>query len=467
MRHLPIFRDLRGARVILSGGGEIARAKLRTLLRTEARLHVFTDAPHDEIRALAAEGRLTLTERRICGSDLSGAALVYAASFDADEDARVAALARRAGALVNVVDNLEASDFISPAIVDRDPVVVAIGTEGTAPVLARRIKALVEEALPRSLGPLARIAAGFRAAAEALPFGAPRRRFWARWFDHAGPQALDQGGEDAARAALPALLDEFRREAPRPGRVALVGAGPGDPELLTLRARKRLDEADVILHDRLVPQAILDLARREALFVEVGKSAGAPSMPQAEIDALMIEHARAGAQVVRLKSGDPGVFGRLDEELDALDEAGVDWEIVPGVTSAAAAAAGIGRSLTRRDRNRAVSFVTAQDRAGMAEHDWRALACPGAVTAVYMGLRAARFVQGRMLLHGADPSLVVTAVENAGRPERRVVSTTLAALPEALAREGVKGPAILFLGLSPRAAAAALPAAELPVVAGG
>lgn len=194
--------------------------------------------------------------------------------------------------------------------------------------------------------------------------------------------------------------------------------------------------------------------------METGKSAFAPSMPQAGIDALMIRHAQAGAMVVRLKSGDPGVFGRLDEEIAALDAVGIGWEIVPGITSAAAAAVDIGRSLTRRGRNRSVTLITAQDTEGLAEHDWRALAQPGAVTAVYMGLRAARFVQGRMLLHGADPATPVTAVENAGRPERRTVTATLATLPEALKRGGIRGPAILFLGLAPHfPQAGTLPAA--------
>lgn len=447
MRHYPLFRDLKGRRVIVCGGGEIARAKLRNLLRTEARLVVHAADPHPEI---VAEPRITLIRRPLAEGDAVCAALLFAANGDAAEDARVAGIARRAGALVNIVDDLEGSDFISPAVVDRDPVVVAIGTEGTAPVLARSIKARIEEMLPVGLGPLARLAAGFRHAVEALPMGRPRRALWARFFDREGPAAWVAGGEEAARDRLHGLLDEALRAAPAEGRVSLVGAGPGDPELLTLRARNRLHEADVIVHDQLVPQAILDLARREALFLPVGKRAGGPSWRQEDIDALLIEHARKGALVVRVKSGDPGVFGRLDEELDALEAAGVAWEIVPGVTSAAAAAAEIGRSLTRRDRNSAVTLATAQDAAGMAEHDWRALARPGAVTAVYMGVRAARFVQGRLMLHGADPAMPVTAVENAGRPERRTVATTLADLPQALTAEGIKGPAILFLGLAPR-----------------
>ncbi|MBK5928288.1 siroheme synthase CysG [Rhodobaculum claviforme] len=461
MRHLPLFRDLKGSRVVVSGGGEIARSKLRTLLRTEARVIVFAADPHPEVEADATAGRLVLVRRPLGEGDAICAALVYGANGDTAEDARVAGIGRRAGALVNIVDDLEGSDFISPAIVDRDPVVVAIGTEGAAPVLARRIKADIEAMLPQALGPLARLAAGFRHAVEALPFGRPRRDFWTRYFDREGRMALDTGGEGAVRDRLQSLLDEHIAGRVPAGRVSLVGAGPGDPELLTLRARNRLHDADVIVHDQLVPRPILDLGRREALFIAVGKRAGGPSWRQADIDALLVDHARSGALVVRLKSGDAGVFGRLDEELDALDAAGVAWEIVPGVTSAMAAAAEIGRSMTRRDRNSAVTLATAQDAAGMAEHDWRALARPGAVTAIYMGVRAARFVQGRLMLHGADPTTPVSAVENAGRPERRTVATTLADLPQALVAEGIGGPAILFLGLAPRrqAAPAALPAA--------
>lgn len=461
MRHFPIFLDLRGRRVIVCGGGEVACAKLRTLMRSEARVSVFCPDPHPAIEALAAGGRLVLQRRWLAEGDALCAAIVYGANGAAAEDARIAGIGRRAGALVNIVDDLDGSDFISPALVDRDPVVVAIGTEGTAPVLARSIKAETEARLPQALGPLARIAAEFRKRVEALPPGRQRREFWARYFDHAGPSALATGGETAVRSRLPELLVEARVGTADPGRVSLVGAGPGDPDLLTLRARQRLDAADVIVHDRLVPQPVLDLARREALFIDVGKRAGGPSWGQDAIDRLLVVHARRGAHVVRLKSGDPGVFGRLDEELDALDAAGIDWEVVPGVTAAAAAAAGIGRSLTRRDRNSAVSFVTAEDRNGQAEQDWRALAAPGHVTAVYMGLRSARFLQGRLLLHGADPALPVTAVENAGRPVRRIIETTLSQLPEALARGGVAGPAILFLGLAPRASEAV----PLPAVA--
>jgi uroporphyrin-III C-methyltransferase / precorrin-2 dehydrogenase / sirohydrochlorin ferrochelatase len=450
MRHFPVFLDLAGRRVVVSGAGETAVAKLRLLLKTEARIAVYGPDPDPAIRAWAAEGRLVLTERPVDEGDATCARLLYAANADAAEDARAAAIGRRAGALVNIVDDLS-SDYITPAIVDRDPVTVAIGTEGAAPVLARWIKARVEEMLPASLGRLARIGQSFRARVEALDSKA-RRIFWSRFYFETGPRALAEG-EDAARAELERLMAEGveRRE----GFVHIVGAGPGDPELLTLRARRLLHEADVVIHDRLVSPAILELARREALILEVGKTAYGPSWRQDHINALIVEHAAAGATVVRLKGGDPAVFGRLDDEVEALDASGIGWQVTPGITSASASAAAIGQSLTRRGRNKSFRILTGHDVDGFAEQEWKALAKPGATAAVYMGVKAAAFLRGRLMMHGAAPDLPVTAVENASRPDQRILPTTLARLPEALAAASPAGPVMLLFGLAPRALAQA------------
>ena len=459
MQHYPVFLDLAHRSVAVSGGGATALPKLRLLLKTPARLTVYAAQPDPEVTALAEAGRVTLVRRAFGPGDAAGAALVYAANGDREEDYRVRDLARAEGALVNVVDDLVASDFITPAIVDRDPVTVAIGTEGAAPVLARAIKADLEARLPATLGALARIGGTLRAAAEALPVGRPRRDFWAAFYLREGPPALAEHGEAGAREALGRLLGDALHARPEPGRVVFVGAGPGDPELLTLKARKVLDEADVVIHDGLVPGPILELARREAVLVAAGKTGFGPSTPQAEINRLIIEHAGAGALVVRLKSGDPTVFGRLDEETQACDAAGVAWSVVPGITAASAAAASLGQSLTRRGRNSAMRLVTGHDVAGYAEQDWRSLARPGEVAAIYMGKRAARFVQGRLLMHGADPAMPVSLVENASRPDQRIIGTTLAALPEAVACLRL-GPTVILLGLAPHRAEAALPLLE-------
>ncbi|MXQ07693.1 uroporphyrinogen-III C-methyltransferase [Alphaproteobacteria bacterium GH1-50] len=457
MKHFPIFVAVEGRRIVVSGGGEAALAKLRLLLKTEARITVFAEDALPEIAEFARVGRLTLVRRAMEPGDATCAVLFYAANDDDAEDARVAALARADGALVNWVDNLEQSQFITPAIVDRDPVTVAIGTEGAAPVLARAIKADLEERLPRALGTLARVGKAFRAAAEALPMGRARRAFWSDFYFRTGPQAFDEAGEDALTPALDSLLDRHLAARADEGRVSFVGSGPGDPELLTLKARRALHEADVVIHDRLVTPEILELARREALIIDAGKEGFGPSTPQAEIDALIVQHALTGSHVVRLKSGDPTVFGRLDEEIEACEAAGVAFSIVPGITSASAAVASIGQSLTRRGRNASVRFITGHDMKGYADHDWRALARPGEVAAIYMGKRAARFVQGRLMMHGAAPDTPVSVIENASRPDQRTLSTTLAALPDDIAGADLNGPALILFGLAPRAAAALAP----------
>ena len=456
MQHFPIFLDLAGHRVVLSGGGDAALAKLRLLMKTQARLTVFATNPAPEIETWDRAGKLTLVRRRLSAGDALCAALFYAADEDTAEDARTAALARADGALINIVDNLGDSQFITPVIVDRDPVTVAIGTEGAAPVLARAIKADLEARLPAALGPLARIGKRFRKMVEVLPFGRARRDFWADYYFKVGPRAME-GGEDAVSPALDALLARHLKQNARPGHVAFVGAGPGDPELLTLRARRALDEADVVIHDRLISPEILELARREAILIDAGKEGFGPAMKQADINALIVTHAQTGAQVVRLKSGDSTVFGRLDEEIDAVAEAGIGWHIVPGITAASAAVAAIGQSLTKRQRNSSVRFLTGHDMKGFADHDWAALARPGEVAAIYMGKKSARFIQGRLIMHGADRATPLTVVENASRPNQRIVETTLATLPADLAQAGLTGPALTFFGLAPRAVATILP----------
>ncbi|MFC3615883.1 uroporphyrinogen-III C-methyltransferase [Lutimaribacter marinistellae] len=244
------------------------------------------------------------------------------------------------------------------------------------------------------------------------------------------------------------------------GHVDFVGAGPGDPDLLTVQALRAIEAAEVILHDRLIGPDILALAARSSTLIDVGKAGFGPSWKQSDIDALIVAQARTGARVVRLKSGDPTVFGRLDEEIEACDAAHIPWRIVPGITAASAAVAAIGQSLTRRGRNASVRFLTGHDMKGFADHDWTALARPGEVAAIYMGKKSARFVQGRLLMHGAARSTPVTLVENASRPDQRILATTLDRLSADLAAARLDGPALTFLGLAPRAAVLALPDLE-------
>ena len=243
----------------------------------------------------------------------------------------------------------------------------------------------------------------------------------------------------------------------KPAPVALVGAGPGGADLLTIRALRLIEAADVVIHDRLVGADILALARADADVIAAGKQGFGPATPQEAINALITGHARTGARVVRLKGGDPVLFGRLDEEIAALEAADLPYEIVPGITAASAAAAAIGQSLTSRGRNSGIRLLTGHDMQGFADHDWRALARQGEVAALYMAKRAARFVQGRLMMHGAAPDTPVTLVENAARPDQRILATALADWPATLAEAALTGPALTFLGLAPRAARAEIP----------
>ncbi len=465
MRHYPVFLDTKQKKIVVSGAGEEAAAKLRLLVRTEAMIDVFGELPCEPVLAMARDGRIRLTERPVAEGDGDGATLFYCANDDEAEDARAAAIGRAAGALVNVVDDLDHSQFITPAIVDRDPVVVAIGTEGTAPVLARAIKADLEARLPVSLGLLARLARAFRPRATLIPQGPARRAFWSRYWSGAGERALSTGGEAAVANLLERLLTDTVERRPAAGRVSFVSAGPGDPDLMTLKARRILHEADVVLHDRLVPQAILDLARREALMVETGKKGHGPAMAQADINVLMADHAKDGAHVVRLKGGDAMVFGRLDEEIAALQADGIPFEIVPGVTSASAAAAAVGHSLTRRGRNSALTLLTAHDMAGFAAHDWQGLARPGATAAIYMARKGAVQIVAQLSTHGADPATPVTIVANASRPDQTIARASLATLVARLEAMDAQAPAIILYGIGTPAAASHAVASVLEEVA--
>ena len=452
MRYLPIHVDTKDARILIVGGEGAAEAKLRTLIKTEAALTVVAPEISPEIMRWAEQGVLTHLSREFQPDDLEGIRLIYAATEDDEVNLKIGDLARAKGLLVNAADQKEACDFITPALVDRSPVIVSIGTEGTSPSLARAVKTDLEARLPSTLGKLALIINELRAKVKAaIPPLAKRQLFWADIFD--GKDLVSQlrvSGQDLTQRVEDKLAGHVKDKV---GSVALVGAGPGNPDLLTLAARQKLHSADVIIYDRLVSQGVLDFGRREAEYIYVGKEPGGKSTPQDEINALIVEHALQGSTVVRLKSGDPLIFGRADEEIDALEAAGLNYQIVPGITAAAAAASEIGASLTTRGHNKAVSLLTGHDAKGFAEHDWAGLAAGGARAAVYMGVGASGFIQGRLLMHGAEDDLPVTVVENASREAQIIVSTTLGRLSEDIKAHGIKGPAILLLGYSPRAIA--------------
>ncbi|HXF55089.1 MAG TPA: siroheme synthase CysG [Hyphomicrobiaceae bacterium] len=458
MRYFPIFVDLKGRRVVVAGAGEKAAQKLRLLTKTNASIAVIGTGAVAEIANLAASGAITHLPRRPEARDLEGAALVFAADDEPSVNEEIAAASAARGIPVNVVDGPTASTFIMPAIVDRAPVTVAIGTEGTAPVLARMIKSRIEAWLPAGFGNVATFARRFRQRVHD-EIGSPllRRRFWERLL--AGPfrrHALS-GDEVSATREVMREIAAARGAASPPGLVTLIGCGPGNPDLLTLKAQQRLQEADVLVYDRLVDPAILEYARRDALRIDAGKTAGGPTMPQEAINQILVREALKGHRVARLKGGDPFVFGRAAEEMAAVRAAGIEVEVVPGVTAAHAAAASIGLPMTLRGRVRQFSLVTgAAD--GALNLDWKALSAGGQAFAIYMGVRSAPLIQEKLVAAGADPGTPVVIVEKATLPCERVIATTLADLAEAIAVEKVTGPAIIFVGLDWDAARLSRPA---------
>lgn len=453
MRSFPMFLRTTGRRVVIAGGGEQAAQKARLILKTDAEIVLVAAELDAELRDLVATGRARHAAGPVAPGTFAGSALSFIATGCAGADAALHALAKAGGAVVNVVDRPELCDATTPSIVDRDPVVVAIGTEGTAPVLARMIRTGVETMLPPRLGAWAALAGRLRGAvAEAIP-GEARRAFWA-WAFRGRPALLHrQGAEREAAALLKAAIAGGRvPEGAGAGHIALVGAGPGAADLLTLRAVERLQEADVIFYDRLVDEGALELARRDAERVDVGKAVGGTAWPQERICGLIVAEARKGRRVVRLKSGDPAIFGRATEEIAAARAAGLPCEVVPGVTAASAAAASAGRSLTVRGETDAVVLVTGACRPGDPDPDWAHHVRPGTVLAVYMGVAAADRIAAALIAAGAPAQTCVEVAAEVSTPRERRFEAPLGRLANVLSEQGVGGIALMILRF-PKAAA--------------
>ncbi|MER8517966.1 siroheme synthase CysG [Mesorhizobium sp. M0644] len=440
----PVFMRVEGEAIAIVGGAEEALAKARLLAQSSAVLRIVSDETSPELLAFIAETGAAHIAEAYDAAHLNGAVMVFAASGDEALDRRVAGDARRLGIPVNAVDRPELCDFFTPALVNRAPVAIAIGTEGAGPVLAQMLRSRIDRMLSPSLGPLATLAASFRDTAERLlPKGNARRRFWSDFFGGAPARAVEAGELSQAHDAAVGLL--LSKE-PASGHIALVGAGPGAEDLLTLRAHRLLMEADVIVHDALVPEAIVAMGRRDAERLPVGKRKGCHSKSQAEINALLVELGHAGKRVVRLKSGDPLVFGRAGEEMAALRDAGVAYEVVPGVTAAFAAAADFELPLTLRGVSSSMVFTTGHDLKGNSLPDWAKLAISGATVAVYMGRSVAAEVAGRLIEAGLSPDTAVAVVENASLANRRRFHGTLADLPSLEARADLSGPVMTIIG---------------------
>ncbi len=454
MDFLPIFLRLHGQRCLLVGGGATAMRKARLLLRAGADLTVVAPALCEPLTGLAAAGAVHHAAESFASVHLQGMRLVIAATNDAAVNRRVAELADQAGILCNVVDDLEACRFIMPAIVDRSPLMVAIASAGSAPVLVRTLREKFERLLPARLGDLACLASRWRARVkQVLPAGVSRRRFWEAAFEGPVSDHVMAGRLLQAEHALAASLREAQRDSAdvlgRSGNTGvawLVGAGPGDPGLLTLRALQIAQQADVILYDRLVSDEILELTRRDADRICVGKKPGEPCMTQAQISALLVKLVAQGRRVCRLKGGDPFIFGRGGEEAEALVAAGLRFEVVPGVTAAAACGAYAGIPLTHRDHSQSVVLITAHGKASIDRLDWRSLARDQQTLAFYMGVSRLGDIRDQLLANGRAGTTPVALVENGTTRAQRVISGQLAELPELAAGHHVSAPAMLFVG---------------------
>ncbi len=448
----PLFADLRNRTVLVVGGGAVAERKVEALLQAGALPQVGSLDLNEGLRRWLEEGRIRWRVGAFREEWLDEAWLVIAATDDSAVNRKIydAATARRI--LANVVDDAELCSFHSPAVVQRGLLQVAISSGGGAPMLARHVRRQLETLLDDSLGSLAGLLTRQRDAIRArFPDLGLRRRFFDRLLAGSLPRLLRQQLDATqADAYLHELLEkdllEQEKSVPPVGSVVLVGAGPGDPGLVTLNALRAMNEADVILHDRLVSAEVLRLARRDATRIEVGKSAGRHSMSQDQIQALMLEHARQGKRVVRLKGGDPFVFGRGGEELEFLRDHGVPFEVIPGITAAVACAAYAGIPLTHRDHAQSLRLVTAHCKDSLDTLDWSALAQEKQTLAVYMGVAGLEKVRERLLLAGVDPHLPFALVENGSRPQQRVITGTLASLPESARHHRVQSPALLILG---------------------
>ena len=439
---LPVFFRLAGKRVLLAGGSDAAAWKAELLAAAGARVDVCAAEPGEKMLALAA--RVRLHNRHWDAADFAGAALAVG---DLRDDAQAQAFresGRLHGVPVNVIDKPAYCDFQFGAIVERSPLVIGISTDGAAPVFGQAIRARIEALLPQGFRAWAQVARDWRPGLQALGLDFRERRgFWERF----AAAALARPEHPPTEADHRAFLDATPRTL---GSAVLVGAGPGDPELLTLKAVRALQSADVVLYDDLVSPRVVEMARREAARINVGKRGYKPSCTQEDISALIVALAQEGKRVVRLKGGDPMIFGRANEEIAALRAAGIAIEIVPGVTSAGAAAAALQSSLTERDVARRVQFITAHGRDGHLPRDldWAALADPRATTVVYMGVKTLAELSARLIAQGLPGGTPACMVERASWVDERVVRSTIALLPEVLAALRPQGPCLILIGLA-------------------
>jgi uroporphyrin-III C-methyltransferase/precorrin-2 dehydrogenase/sirohydrochlorin ferrochelatase len=449
MEHLPIFLNVKGRRTLVVGSGVTAARKADLLLRAGSDVTIVSPEIGEELSQLRASYEFTHKSSALAAEDLQGCLVVFACSSDDAVNQRLCKFAADAGIMVNVADNAENCDFTMPAVVDRTPLLIAISTGGSSPLLTRMLKARFETTIPAAYGRLAEFAGSYRDRIKAMvPDLTRRRRFWESMISGPVAEHLFSSQVEEADLLMENLLDEAAKEGDQPpvGEVYLVGTGPGDPDLLTFRALRLMQQADVVLYDRLIGEGILNLVRRDAERIYVGKLTNDHSVPQEEIGNMLIRLARQGKRVLRLKGGDPFVFGRGGEEIEALSENGVTFQVIPGVTAAVGCASYSGIPLTHRDHAQGCMFVTGHEKDGKLNLNWKSLIQPRQTVVVYMGLSSMAAITKGFIANGADPATPAAVIENGTRAGQRVITGTLESLSEQTAVAGIKSPALIIIG---------------------
>ncbi len=447
MFHLPVYYQVKDRPCLVVGGGEVAARKAELLLRRAARVIVVAPRISLRLRSLSETAAITLIAREFRPDDLREAWLAFAATDDPEINATVARHARRLGVPVNVADDPACCTFIMPSIIERAPVQIAVSTGGASPVLARLLRARLETLIPAAYGRLAALMAEFRDRARSrFDDSTARRRFWERILQGPIAEMLFAGRE---QAAITALAREFDAKPPGPklvGEVYLVGAGPGDPDLLTFRALRLMQQADVVLYDRLVAPAVLDLVRRDAERIYVGKESSRRSVSQHEIHRKLVELARQGRRVLRLKGGDPFIFGRGGEEIDTLSTEGIPFQVVPGITAAAGCACYAGIPLTHRDYAQSCVFVAGHLKEGSLDLNWDALVQPRQTIAIYMGRQGLGLLCQGLLSHGMAADTPVALIQQGTTPLQRVIIGNLNSVPSHAQNENIRAPLMVIVG---------------------
>ena len=447
--NLPVFLKLKDQPCVVIGGGEVALRKIRTLLKSEARITVIAPEVCDEISEMASAGKIVHSQNVFTNDNLIGCKLVIAATNNRKLNKEVSELAQKHNIPVNVVDDPELCSFIMPSVVERLPVQIAISTGGNSPVLARLLRAKLETLIPSSYGRLATLMGRFRdRAKQQFPDLRKRRHFWESVLQGSVAELLFSGQEKAAHNQLESLFDKAEQAPTETGNVALVGCGPGDPDLLTFRALRLMQQADVILYDRLVSPEIVDLARKDAERIYVGKKRDQHTLPQESINELLIRLAKEGKRVVRLKGGDPFIFGRGGEEIESLSSEGISFQVVPGITAASGCASYAGIPLTHRDYAQSCVFVTGHMQDGSIELEWDSLVNDNQTIVIYMGLIGLRKICEQLIAHGMTKEMPVALIQQGTTPDQKVLIGSLDTLPDLVENlsELIKPPTLIIIG---------------------